>query len=64
MAGLHGAHTAVAAEAARNYLLLRGLQQRQNVTEASLVNQRDALHITDARMVRIPAIVTADSDRS
>ncbi len=48
-AGLGAAHTAVAAEVARNYLTLRGLQQRQQVTEASLVNQRDALRITEAR---------------
>jgi outer membrane protein, multidrug efflux system len=40
----------VAAEVARNYLDLRGLQQRQQFTEASLVNQRDALRITGARL--------------
>jgi outer membrane protein, multidrug efflux system len=49
-AGLHGAHTAVAAEVARNYLTLRGLQLRQQVTEAALVNQREALRINDARL--------------
>jgi outer membrane protein, multidrug efflux system len=48
-AGLAAAHTAVAAEVARNYLTLRGLQQRQEVTEAALINQRDALRITEAR---------------
>lgn len=49
-AGLHAAHTSVAAEVARNYLDLRGLQQRLQFTEASLVNQRDALRITGARL--------------
>ncbi len=48
-AGLHAAHTAVAAEVARNYLELRGLQERLRVTEASLVNQRESLRITEAR---------------
>ncbi|MBL0917673.1 MAG: efflux transporter outer membrane subunit [Hydrogenophaga sp.] len=48
-AGLHAAHTAVVAEVARNYLELRGLQERLRVTEASLVNQRESLRITDAR---------------
>lgn len=49
-AGLGAAHTAVAAETARNYLELRGLQQRRQVTEAALVNQRDALRIVQARL--------------
>ena len=49
-AGLQGAHTAIAAEVARNYLSLRGLQQRQSVTEAGLVNQREALRIVSARL--------------
>lgn len=49
-AGLGAAHTAVAAEVARNYLELRGLQQRLQVTEASLVNQRESLRITEARL--------------
>ena len=48
-AGLHAAHTVVAAEVARNYLELRGAQQRLQVTEASLVNQREALRIVAAR---------------
>jgi len=48
--GLHAAHTAVAAEVARNYMELRGLQQRHQFTEDSLVNQRDALRITAARV--------------
>jgi multidrug efflux system outer membrane protein len=49
-AGLGAAHTAVAAEVARNYLELRGRQQLQQVTEASLVNQREVLRITEARL--------------
>lgn len=49
-AGLSAAHTAVAAEIARNYLELRGLQQRYSVTEQALVNQREALRIVDARL--------------
>ena len=49
-AGLSAAHTAVAAEVARYYLELRGLQERLRVTQASLVNQRDALGITNARV--------------
>jgi len=48
-AGVGAAQTAVAAEVARNYLELRGLQERLRVTEESLVNQRDALRITQAR---------------
>jgi len=48
-AGVGAAQTAVAAEVARNYLELRGLQQRLRVVEDSLVNQRDALRITQAR---------------
>ena len=38
-AGVSAAHTAVAAEVARNYLELRGLQQRYEVARQSLVNQ-------------------------
>ena len=49
-AGLGAAHTAVAAEVARNYLELRGLQQRVLFTEASLKNQRESLRITTARV--------------
>lgn len=48
-AGVGAAQTTVAAEVARNYLELRGLQQRLRVVEDSLVNQRDALRITQAR---------------
>ncbi|MEO6743554.1 MAG: efflux transporter outer membrane subunit [Caldimonas sp.] len=49
-AGVSAAHTAVAAEVARNYLELRGLQQRHEVARQSLVNQRDALRLTEARL--------------
>jgi multidrug efflux system outer membrane protein len=48
-ANVHAAQTSVAAEVARNYLELRGLQQRQRFTEASLANQRESLRITQAR---------------
>lgn len=49
-AGLQAVHTSIAAEVARNYLTLRALQQRQAVTEAALVNQREALRIVSARL--------------
>ena len=49
-ASVHAAQTSVAAETARNYLELRGLQQRLQVTEASLANQRESLRITQARV--------------
>ncbi|HZE91269.1 MAG TPA: efflux transporter outer membrane subunit, partial [Rhizobacter sp.] len=49
-AGVHAAHTAIAAEVARNYLELRGLQRRYQVANQSLVNQRDALGLTQARL--------------
>ena len=49
-AGVDAAHTAVAAEVARNYLELRGLQQRHEVARQALVNQRDALRLTEARL--------------
>ena len=49
-AGIGGAQTAVAAEVARNYLELRGLQARRQVTESALVNQRETLRITQARL--------------
>jgi multidrug efflux system outer membrane protein len=49
-AGLHAARTAIAAEVARNYLELRGLQQRYVVAADSLVNQRDTLRLTQARL--------------
>lgn len=50
LASLHAAHTSVAAEVARNYLDLRGLQQRLRIAEAALLNQREALRITEARV--------------
>ena len=49
-AGVHAAQTAVAAEVARNYLELRGLQQRLAVARDSLVNQRESLRLTEARL--------------
>jgi len=49
-AGLHAAHTAVAAEVARNYLGLRALQRRYQVASDSIVNQRDSLQLTSARL--------------
>lgn len=49
-AGLGAAHTSVAAEVARNYLELRGLQLRRQVTEAALLNQRESLRIVQARL--------------
>ena len=49
-ASLHAAHTSVAAEVARNYLDLRGLQQRLRIAEAALLNQREAARITNARL--------------
>ena len=39
----------VAAEVARNYFLLRGLQQQLAVAERSLTNQREALRLTGVR---------------
>jgi outer membrane protein, multidrug efflux system len=49
-AGVYAAQTSVAAEVARNYLELRGQQQRLQFTQASLVNQRETLRITQARV--------------
>ena len=49
-AGLGAAQTSVAAEIARNYLELRGLQQRRAVAEQAIANQRDSLRIADARL--------------
>ncbi len=48
-AGVHAAQTSVAAEVARNYLELRGLQQRLVVARESLVNQRDTVGLTGKR---------------
>lgn len=49
-ANVHAAQTSVAAEVARNYLELRGLQQRLQFTQASLTYQRESLRITQARL--------------
>jgi multidrug efflux system outer membrane protein len=49
-AGVHAAQTAVAAEVARNYMELRGLQQRLLVARDSIVNQRGTLRLTEARL--------------
>lgn len=49
-AGLGAAQTSVAAEVARNYLEVRGLQLRYAVTQASLANQRESLAIAQARV--------------
>lgn len=49
-ASLGAAQTSVAAEVARNYLEVRGLQLRHQVTEASLANQRESLTIAQARV--------------
>jgi multidrug efflux system outer membrane protein len=49
-AGVHAAQTIVAAEIARNYLELRGLQQRLQVARDSIVNQRETLRLTSARL--------------
>ena len=49
-AGVHAVQTAVAAEVARNYLELRGLQLRLAVARDSIVNQRESLRLTSARL--------------
>jgi len=49
-AGVHAAQTIVAAEVARNYLELRGLQLRLAVARDSIVNQRESLRLTRARL--------------
>ena len=48
--GVAAAQTSVAAEVARNYLELRGLQQREQFTQASLQRQRESLRVTQARV--------------
>ena len=50
LASLGAAQTSVAAEVARNYLEVRGLQLRYDVTQASLANQRESLTIAQARV--------------
>ncbi len=49
-AGVAAVGTSVAAEVARNYLELRGLQQRQRVAEDAIANQRQSLRLTEARL--------------
>lgn len=49
-AGLAAVGTSIAAEVARNYLELRGLQQRQQVAAESIANQRETLRLTEARL--------------
>jgi multidrug efflux system outer membrane protein len=49
-AGVHAAQTTIAAEVARNYLDLRGLQQRYEVAERSLRNQEQTLKLTTTRL--------------
>jgi multidrug efflux system outer membrane protein len=49
-AGVHAAQTAVAAEVARNYLELRGMQQRLAVARDSIVNQRETARLTRAQL--------------
>lgn len=50
LASLGAAQTSVAAEVARNYLEVRGLQLRYDVTQAALANQRESLTIAQARL--------------
>ena len=49
-AGVAAVGTSIAAEVARNYLELRGLQQRQQVALESIANQRETLRLTEARL--------------
>jgi multidrug efflux system outer membrane protein len=49
-AGLAAVHTSVTAEVARNYLELRGLQQRLRFTEESLASQGETLRLTELRL--------------
>ena len=48
-AGLDDVRVSVAAEVARNYFELRGLQQQVAVTERSLVNARETLRLSRVR---------------
>jgi multidrug efflux system outer membrane protein len=47
--GIAGAQVALAGAVATNYLTLRGLQLRLSVAQGSLVNQREALRLTEVR---------------
>lgn len=49
-AGVHAARTSIAAEVARNYLELRGLQQRAEVARRSLGNLQETLRLTGVRL--------------
>ena len=49
-AGVAAVWTSISAEVARIYLELRGLQQRQQVADQSIANQRDTLRLTEARL--------------
>src|SRR6202030_725905 len=48
-AALSAVRVSVAAEVARNYFELRGVQQRMSVLDRSLVNQRETLRLTTVR---------------
>ena len=48
-ADLRNAQVTVAAEVARNYLLLRGAQARRAVAEENARTQQDTLHLTEVR---------------
>ncbi|CAN5280218.1 hypothetical protein BH10PSE17_BH10PSE17_23250 [soil metagenome] len=50
VAGVHAAQTVIAGDIARYYLELRGLQQRFDVAQQSLANQRDTLRLTSVRL--------------
>ena len=51
-ASLEDVRVIVAAEVARNYFELRGLQQQLAVAERSLINQRETLRLTEVRRRR------------
>jgi multidrug efflux system outer membrane protein len=48
-AALAAVRVSVAAEVARNYFEMRGIQQRMSVLDRSLVNQRETLRLTTVR---------------
>ncbi|CAN5411203.1 multidrug efflux RND transporter outer membrane subunit OprN [soil metagenome] len=49
-AGVHAAQTSITGDIARYYIELRGLQQRYDVAQQSLANQRDTLRLTSVRL--------------
>ena len=63
VAGVHAAQTVVAAEVARNYLELRGLQLRVTVARDSIVNQRESL-APDAALVSTPGAARSSTSRA